>query len=111
MRVGTVKWFHKTRGSGFIRPYDESNDVFVHMDTVREAGMLVLTEGDKVRFEIGQHNGRRAAVNLELLVTSLEFSKWFLFYLTYVTCNVFEALRNKLMLCSIVAIDLITDRL
>jgi CspA family cold shock protein len=65
MRTGTVKWFHGTRGFGFIRPNDESTDVFVHMDTVRKAGMLVLTEGQKVRFDIGEHNGKRAAVNLQ----------------------------------------------
>jgi CspA family cold shock protein len=65
MRAGTVKWFHGTRGFGFIRPNDESADVFVHMDTVRKAGMLVLTEGQKVRFDIGEHNGKRAAVNLQ----------------------------------------------
>jgi CspA family cold shock protein len=65
MRAGTVKWFHETRGFGFIRPYDESSDVFVHMDTVRKAGMLVLTEGQKLRFDIGEHKGRRAAVNLQ----------------------------------------------
>jgi cold shock CspA family protein len=35
------------------------------MDTVRKAGMLVLTEGQKVRFDIGKHNGKRAAVNLQ----------------------------------------------
>jgi CspA family cold shock protein len=65
MRAGTVKWFHPTKGFGFIEPYDESTDVFVHMDTVRKAGMLVLTEGQRVRFDIGEHNGKRAAVNLQ----------------------------------------------
>jgi CspA family cold shock protein len=65
MSTGTVQWIHPTRGFGFIRPFDETRDVFVHMDTVRKAGMLALTEGQKVRFEIGEHNGRRAAINIK----------------------------------------------
>jgi CspA family cold shock protein len=67
MRIGTVKYFHKNRGFGFIRADDESNDVFVHMQELRKAGMLILLEGQKVRFEIGTHKGKRAAVKLQLL--------------------------------------------
>jgi CspA family cold shock protein len=67
MRAGIVQWFHPSKGFGFIRPNDESNDVFVHMAEVRKAGMLVLIEGQKIRFEIGVHQGKRAAVNLRPL--------------------------------------------
>ena len=52
MATGTVKWFNKTKGFGFIIPDDGDKDVFVHITAVVESGLTELIEGQKVRFEL-----------------------------------------------------------
>lgn len=48
---GTVKWFSRTKGYGFIhRP--EGPDVFVHYSTIRGDGFRNLEEGERVEFAI-----------------------------------------------------------
>jgi CspA family cold shock protein len=65
MLVGKVKWFHPTKGYGFIAPNTGEKDVFVHISAVQRAGLRVLNEGQDVSFDIElQQNGRKAAVNL-----------------------------------------------
>ncbi len=68
MPIGTVKFFNTTRGFGFIGPDDGSKDVFVHISAVEEAGLNILTEGQKVEYEVvSQPDGRTAAGNLKLV--------------------------------------------
>ena len=50
--IGTVKWFNKAKGYGFIQPEDGSKDAFVHISAVERAGLTDLVEGQKVEFEI-----------------------------------------------------------
>ena len=52
MPTGTVKWFNKTKGYGFVQPDDGSKDVFVHISAVERAGLWTLAEGQKVQFEV-----------------------------------------------------------
>ncbi len=67
MPIGTVKFFNTARGYGFIGPEDGSKDVFVHMSAVEEAGLSILTEGQKVEYEVvSQRDGKTAAGNLKL---------------------------------------------
>jgi cold shock protein len=54
MPEGTVKWFSKDKGYGFIRPDDGSEDVFVHHTGIAGGGFKSLQEGDKVTYEAGQ---------------------------------------------------------
>ncbi|ALG68962.1 cold-shock protein [Beggiatoa leptomitoformis] len=51
MQTGTIKWFDKTRGYGFIAPEDGSRDVLIHYSSIREEGFQSLNEGQKVEFE------------------------------------------------------------
>jgi len=53
MPIGTVKFFNSARGFGFIAPEDGSKDVFVHISAVEEAGLSILTEGQKVEYVLG----------------------------------------------------------
>lgn len=67
MATGTVKWFNTEKGYGFIQPEEGGKDVFVHITAVKEAGMMTLTEGQKVSFELKTERGKTAAGDLKLL--------------------------------------------
>ena len=68
MTTGTVKWFDRTRGYGFIEPENGSKDAFVHISAVERAGLSDLREGQKVEFELEpQQNVREAAENLKVI--------------------------------------------
>lgn len=68
MAVGTVKWFNPQKGYGFIVPDEASKDVFVHISAVKQSGLEVLDEGQRVEFElIQQGDGRTNAGNISLI--------------------------------------------
>lgn len=51
MERGTVKWFNRTKGFGFIER-EGAEDVFVHYSAIQGEGFKVLDQGDDVEFEI-----------------------------------------------------------
>ncbi len=65
MPTGTVKWFNKVKGFGFIQPQDGGKDVFVHISAVERSGLDTLNEGQKVSFELMTERGKTAATNLK----------------------------------------------
>ena len=68
MTIGTVKFFNRSKGFGFIQPDDGSKDVFVHMSAVERAGLDTLNDNQKVSFEVETaSNGKSAAANLKAL--------------------------------------------
>ena len=68
MPTGTVKWFNPVKGFGFIVPDDGSDDAFVHISAVEQAGLSSLNEGQKVSFELQPgRNGRLAAGELKVI--------------------------------------------
>ena len=64
--TGTVKWFNETKGFGFIVPDGGGNDVFVHISAVEKAGLKILTEGQKVEYDLEDNRGKKAAANLKV---------------------------------------------
>jgi cold shock protein len=64
MATGTVKWFNKVKGFGFIEPSDGGKDVFVHITAVERAGLDGLQEGQKVSYDVVSERGKSAAANL-----------------------------------------------
>ncbi len=62
---GTVKWFNKTKGYGFITPEEGGADIFVHISAVEQAGMDSLNEGQKLQFQLQENRGRMAATELK----------------------------------------------
>ena len=71
MRVkGTVKWFNKKSGYGFLIPVDESlkQDVFVHITTLQSNGIQSITEGQELEFDMVEgRGGKMAADNVSLV--------------------------------------------
>ncbi len=68
MPTGTVKWFNPVKGFGFIVPDDGSDDAFVHISAVEQAGLSSLNEGQKVEFDLQPgRNGRMAAADLKII--------------------------------------------
>ncbi|HIE38364.1 MAG TPA: cold-shock protein [Anaerolineales bacterium] len=49
---GTVQWFSRVKGYGFIRPDDSEEDVFVHYSAIQGEGYRNLEEGQRVEFTI-----------------------------------------------------------
>jgi CspA family cold shock protein len=64
---GVVKWFNATKGYGFIQPDGGGKDVFVHISAVEKAGLSVLSEGDKLTFDIVSNRGKESAENLRVM--------------------------------------------
>ena len=50
--LGTVKWFSRVKGYGFISPDSGEKDVFVHFSAIEGDGFRTLHEGEQVEFEI-----------------------------------------------------------
>ena len=67
MSTGKVKWFNAQKGFGFIQPDGASKDVFVHISAVERAGIGMLSEGQKVSFDVVQDRGKESAGNLKLI--------------------------------------------
>jgi cold shock protein len=50
MATGTVKWFDRKKGFGFILN-DEGQDVFAHFSVIEGEGFRYLKEGETVTYE------------------------------------------------------------
>ena len=61
---GTVKWFNDSKGFGFIRPDDGTDDLFAHFSAIDMDGFKTLKEGQRVSFEIGQGPKGKQALNI-----------------------------------------------
>lgn len=53
IHTGTVKWFSRQKGYGFIQPDEEGDDVFFHF-TQLAGGLTDLLEGTRVSFVMGK---------------------------------------------------------
>ncbi len=67
MSTGTIKWFNRRKGYGFIEPTAGGKDVFVHITKLEEIGLKYVDEGQKIQYELYNDRGRIAAGNLVML--------------------------------------------
>ncbi|WP_375398762.1 cold-shock protein [uncultured Sphingomonas sp.] len=64
--IGTVKFFNADKGYGFIAPDNGGTDAFVHISAVERAGMVTLTQNQRVGYELEEdRRGKMAAINLQ----------------------------------------------
>lgn len=68
MVKGTVKWFDRRKGYGFITRDDGAADVFVHFSSIEDKDneFKAIYEGDKVEFEIVDGSKGPQASNLKI---------------------------------------------
>ena len=63
MKEGTVKFFNRAKGFGFIQSSEGGEDIFVH-----QSGLIDdINENDKVKFNVEQGQKGLNAVNVELI--------------------------------------------
>jgi len=62
MSNGTVKFFNKSKGFGFITPDDGAKDVFVHQNGLTDE----IAEGDKVSYDVEETPKGLNAINVKV---------------------------------------------
>lgn len=63
MNKGTVKWFDRKKGFGFITD-DNGEDHFVHFSGINSEGFKALKPAQAVTFDIGENAKGKMAVNV-----------------------------------------------
>lgn len=63
MKKGTVKFFNYSKGFGFIKPSDSSEDVFVHESGLTEE----VRENDEVEYDVERGKKGMNAVNVKVV--------------------------------------------
>ena len=69
---GQVKWFDTTKGYGFILVNDDSGDILLHSNVLRNFGRGSVAEGTEIEFEV-QETDRGRQVSLIHDILSLLF--------------------------------------
>jgi CspA family cold shock protein len=63
MQQGTVKFFNSSKGFGFIKPADSSEDIFVHVSGLIDE----VRENDEVKYDVERGKKGLNAVNVQIV--------------------------------------------
>jgi CspA family cold shock protein len=71
---GSVKWFSRVKGYGFIAPDDEEKEIFVHFSGIEGDGYRNLEQGQRVSYLVEDTPKGPQAVSVRVLDVSPDFS-------------------------------------
>jgi len=60
-----VKWFDKSKGFGFANVFGSSEDIFIHIEVLRQSGLADLQPGEAVALRVVQ--GRRGRMAMAVM--------------------------------------------
>ncbi|GIP54751.1 cold-shock protein [Paenibacillus vini] len=63
--TGTIIFYRDDRGFGFIKQA-AGKDIFFHITDAAEPGLTQFAPGERVRYELGEKDGKPAAIKITL---------------------------------------------
>jgi len=67
VKRGIVLTFNSKRGTGYIKPAEGGNNLFVHHNDINGSGFKVLKPGQQVSYYENQNNKRKYAAGVKVI--------------------------------------------
>jgi cold shock protein len=67
IKTGTISWYKKDKGYGFIKLDDNSKEVFLHFKELKKINLDTIESETRVSFEIKEENNKVQACNILIL--------------------------------------------
>jgi len=73
LEAARVKWFDKSKGFGFANIFGQSEDVFLHVEVLRQSGLADLQPGEALAMRV--IDGKRGLMAAEVLAWEMAVSE------------------------------------